>query len=365
MRVAGLIIGVWTVIGLLTTQLSVLAMERTGTPVFPMTLLGGNLVSVWLWAAFTPAIVFMARRFPPSDSPWQRWTLAHLAGAVGFSVADVLLERAIWAVLPVQSAVSGDLVVLLFRRFFLNFLCYSTVVAISAVVGLAQRSRERDAAAARLAGQLASARLQALQTQLRPHFLFNTLSMIAEQVHVDPRAADAMIGRLSHLLRVSLTSEVRQEIRLSDEIRVLQSYLEIMSTRLVGRADSEVRVSPEVENAAIPALILQPLVENAYRHGLERMTRGGLLDIAARREGDSVVIEVADNGSGFDAERFREGVGLRIVRERLAELYGSAASIHLRPRVGGGTIAVMRLPFHEMSPDDAVVMFEPGVPAAV
>jgi signal transduction histidine kinase len=348
LRSAATIFGVWTLVGLLTTEFAGLAIERTGAQAPWSTMLWANLISVWLWAAFTPGMIYLARRVWVAEQGWRTALPPHLFGALAFALADVLLERAIWAVLP-QPAPPADMVVLFLRRLFPNTLCYAVVVAIATAGRYARLSQVRAATAERLQGQLTAARLQALQAQLRPHFLFNTLSMIAEQAHVDPAAADRMIGRLGHLLRASLASNDRQEVTLAEELEILQSYLDIMSLRLSGRAMYEIDVRPDCRDAAVPALVLQPIVENAYRHGLERMTRDGHLSISAHCSADMLEIEVADNGAGFDPAGYREGIGLRIVRERLAELYGPRATMHLRPRVPSGTVAVLRVPYRRLS----------------
>jgi two-component system, LytTR family, sensor kinase len=183
---------------------------------------------------------------------------------------------------------------------------------------------------------------------LQPHFLFNTLSMIAERVHVDPDGADRMIGRLGQLLRGSLATSGRQEVTLAEELRLLAAYLDIMSVRLSDRAEFSIDVPPDLVECALPALILQPLAENSFSHGIERRKDGGLLAIKARRRDESLEVELADNGGGFDPAEFREGVGLRVVRERLHELYGANGSLSVRPRPEGGTSAMVRVPFRRL-----------------
>jgi two-component system, LytTR family, sensor kinase len=348
LRATALTLGAWTLVGLLTTELAVLAIERSGNVASWRSLLTANLVSVWLWAAFTPAMVFMAGRFPPGESAWPRWIVPHLLGTAGLGVADVILERVIWSFLPLPPA-TDDLVTLFLRRLFPNSLCYIAVVAISAVVRYSRISREREATATRLSGQLSAARLQALQAQLRPHFLFNTLSMIAEQVHTDPAGADRMIGRLGYLLRASLASTERHEITLAEEMRFLQAYLDIMAVRLRGRVDFALEIEPDCLEAGVPALLLQPLVENAYRHGIERVTRFCFLRIAARRDGGALEIEIADNGAGFDTKQVHEGLGVRIVRDRLAQMYGHGGSLLLEPKAPSGAVSTVRIPFKRLA----------------
>jgi len=348
LRSAAIILGVWLTIGLLTTQFSYLALQRTNSPASWTALFAANLFSVLLWSAFTPIIVWLAWRFPPQGRRWVRHVAIHIVACVVLAVVDVLVEHPLGALLGMALS-QQDAVTVFLRRLFLNSLCYTAVVAIATVLIYARLTQDREQAAARLSSQLAAARLQALQAQLQPHFLFNTLSMIAEQVHADPEGADHMISRLGQLLRASLATGGQQEVSLAEELGLLRAYLDIMAVRLSGRARFEVHADPESLDAAVPVLLLQPLAENAYRHGIETLRTGGQLTISTRRHPDAVEIEIADNGRGFDPEAYQEGVGMRVVRERLAALYGDAATIHLRQRVNGGTIAVVRLPFRHLS----------------
>jgi len=348
LRPALLIVAIWVGVGLFTTQFTYLALHRNGVPVQWPDLFGRNLFNVLLWAAFTPAIISLTWRLLSTDTPvWCRAVL-HVGAGVSFAAADVAIEHAAALVLPVGEPAPVDVITLFLRRLFLNALCYIAVAAIATVIAYARLSRERQAAAARLAKQLAEARLQSLEAQLRPHFLFNTLSMIAEQVHRDPNGADRMIGRLSHLLRVSLSVADGQEVTFAEEIRSLRAYLDIMDVRLSGRVRVTLDIDPETENVLVPVLILQPIVENAFRHGIEVRGRGAELRVRAGRAGSVLEIEIADNGPGLDTSVAREGIGLRVVRERLAELYGERAEMRLA-RVAAETIATVRLPFRVLA----------------
>ena len=348
LRVASLIVAIWVGVGLFTTQFAYLALRRNGVAVEWLDLFGRNLFNVLLWAAFTPAIIWVAWRVLSAETPTWRRAVVHLSACVSFAIADVAIEHSAALVLPVGDPVPVDAITLFFRRLFLNALCYVAVAAIATGVAYARISRERQAAAARLAKQLAEARLQSLEAQLRPHFLFNTLSMIAEQVHRDPNGADRMIGRLSHLLRVSLSVSDGQEVSLADEMRSLRAYLDIMDVRLSGRVRVTLDIEPETEAVLVPVLILQPIVENAFRHGIEARGRGAELRVRARRAGATLELEIADNGPGFEARTVREGIGLRVVRERLSELYGERAGMSL-DRLGLETVASVRLPFRVLA----------------
>ncbi len=187
-----------------------------------------------------------------------------------------------------------------------------------------------QAQAAQLQAQLADARLAALRTQLNPHFLFNTLHAVSALVERDPRGVRRMIARLSELLRTTLDGADEQEVPLGQELTFTHRYLEIMQIRFQGRLAIESQVEPGVLDALVPNLILQPLVENAIKHGVSKIDEEGRIEINARRDGDRLVLCVRDNGPRISENGLRagEGVGLRNTRERLQELYGAEQSLH-------------------------------------
>jgi LytS/YehU family sensor histidine kinase len=202
------------------------------------------------------------------------------------------------------------------------------------------------ARAADLNAQLAQAQLQSLKMQLHPHFLFNTLHSISELIHADPSAAERMVVALSQLLRRSLANSAEIEVPLERELEVTGLYLDIEKMRFDVRLSVELRVADETKDALVPNLILQPLVENAIKHGISRRPGPGHIVVEALKNGGLLVITIRDNGAGFDKQKrpIVEGVGLTTTRARLEKLYGAGQSFHfvLRP---GGTEAVIRLPF--------------------
>ncbi len=355
-RRAGLVFGVWTLVALVTTQQAYYTLTRTGQPASWEGLLTGNLASCWLWALFTPPIVALARRFPVTRDRWQRAGLLHLAFGIGFHLADAAVQLALPSLFS-PGAPTPPLGVALVRHTFLNLSSYLVVLALASAAGFARLSRERELAAARLAEQLSAARLHALQSQLRPHFLFNTLNTIAEQVHRDAAGADRMLMRLSALLRASFAEG--EVVSLRTELEVVRSYIEIMAVRFRGRVAFAFDVEPAALDALVPRFLLQPLVENALRHGIEPVARGGRVEIVVRRRLDVLEIEVRDSGRGLaspsrdataaGAAPAREGVGLRNTRDRLAQLYGDAYGLALRPRADGGAIAAVTLPVRPRS----------------
>lgn len=201
-----------------------------------------------------------------------------------------------------------------------------------------RRAKEREAS-------LATARLEALRTQLQPHFLFNTLNTISGLVHTEPDRADAVITALGDLLRLTLETSEKRELPLSEEMRLVEAYMAIMQARFEERVRSVVDIAPEAREALVPAFILQPLVENAVRHGLEPLPKGGTVKIAARREADRLRIEVSDDGAGLlGGGPAREGIGLANTRARLRALHGDHATMELRAG-GRGCVVVLELPF--------------------
>jgi two-component sensor histidine kinase len=223
-----------------------------------------------------------------------------------------------------------------------------------AMVGVAhallfyQRAKDRERRGLELKTQLTQARLQALRMQLNPHFLFNTLNSVASLVYDQPRVADEMIGSLSDLLRLTLTTPDRQEVSLREELDFLDQYLFIEQTRFGERLRVEKDIEPAALDATTPILILQPLVENAIKHGIEKKLALGIIRIAARRAGDFLRLEVADNGKGLAGApdgRVKEGVGLGNTRARLQELYSGRGSLEYGAPAAGGFSVVIQIPW--------------------
>ncbi len=187
-----------------------------------------------------------------------------------------------------------------------------------------------------------------LRTQLDPHFLFNTLHAVSALVERDPRGVRRMIARLSELLRTTLEGGREQEVPLREELRFLDGYLDIMRVRFQGQLAVDMQIEPGLGEALVPNFVLQPLVENAIRHGTSKNEDAGAITIGARRDGETLVLTVLDNGPTAPdaAPPAVEGIGLRNTRERLAQLYGDAQSLALAPRETGGMSVEVRLPYH-------------------
>jgi len=232
-----------------------------------------------------------------------------------------------------------------------NIPIYWVIVSLAHALRYYRHSRERERNAHELEGRLTAAKLEALRMQLHPHFLFNMLNAISTLVHRDPNAADEMIANLSELLRATLDT-TEQEIPLRAEFEFLDRYLEIQRARFGERLQVEKRVDPALLNALVPTLILQPVVENAIRHGLEPRTGQGRLSLEATGEGGRLELVVRDNGAGLEGEAApTRGIGIANTRARLLELYGNKASLTLANVPAGGCEVRIVLPYHENSSD--------------
>ncbi|HEU4455841.1 MAG TPA: histidine kinase [Longimicrobium sp.] len=310
----------------------------------------------WLiFGALTPLAYFSGRRFPLRRPHVARNLLPHAAAAltlcVGWATAGISLRWLLgitWSDDPRHLQLASWLLTSLPWSVFMYFAVLGTVHAIFYFV----EAREREAQAARLAARVAEARLDALRMQLHPHFLFNSLNAITVLVRDrDTASATRMLEMLGDVLRQVLRADRTHEIRLDEELRFTESYLAIEQVRFSDRLAVSFDVGGGLRDAVVPAFVLQPLVENALRHGVVRRSDHGRLEISARREGDDLVLAVADDGPGPGAAAEappREGVGLANTRERLATLYGPRARLELSPGPRGGTVAVIRLPWRRL-----------------
>jgi signal transduction histidine kinase len=352
---AGIVLGVWTAVGLFR------ALERwTIDPVSAPRLefgfreaLSQNLLFSYLWAAFTPLIAHLARRFPIAGRPPARTFGVHFAASALFATAHGTVFALVYPPLmgvPFHflhqlRGVPSILTVFLLA----NLLTYWGVLGICWMIEALRLSRERELRASQLEAQLAAARLERLQTQLHPHFLFNALNSVLPLVFRDRDAAATTILRLEELLRRSLEADAAQLVPLSRELEFLEMYLEIQKTRFQDRLRVAFDVPSELAAARVPNLILQPLVENAIKHGISTMPGAGRVAISARRENGMLVLKVRDDGPGLTTPpRPRSspgsGLGLANTRERLRQLYGEEQRLELVNMPEGGLEVRVALP---------------------
>jgi LytS/YehU family sensor histidine kinase len=224
---------------------------------------------------------------------------------------------------------------------------YLLIVLIALAMSYYRRSQERELLALQLEGQLAKAHLQSLKSQLQPHFLFNTMHSISALMLTDVKAADRMMARLSDLLRVSLETAGTQITTLNRELEFVDCYLEIEKVRFEERMRVILEIAPDTLDAQVPHLLLQPLVDNAVKHGISKMKSGGEIHITAKAHDGELLMEVTDNGPGLKNQKTlpSNGLGLRITRERLESLYGQNQSLDLVSPVEGGLSIRVRIPY--------------------
>ncbi len=343
-----LVFGLWTLIGLSFAGQLFISSSQTGSPISWNLALSHSLADWYVFALLSVIPLRQARRFGLDGPDWGARFAIHFMTSVVFSVLFVAL-RSLVAQWQPGGAVLGTTYpdifkAVLAKTWHQNLLIYWVILSVAHALEYYRRFQERVTRTAELEKRLVEARLQALQMQLNPHFLFNTLHAISALMHQDVEAADRMITRLSELLRHALESTHQHEVPLGEELAFLKRYLEIEETRFGDRLTIELKIAPDTEELLVPNLVLQPVVENAIQHGIEPHARPGRVTISARRDGDSLRLEVRDTGNGAPAGGWQEGVGLTNTRTRLRQLYGDRQTFELGTAAGGGFLAAIRLP---------------------
>lgn len=357
----GTIFGAWSLFILLRVVRSMLDSDGS-EPFFHSERLMAWLCEYYVWALITPFIFWLCKHLG-RDGRWKLWQRVVVHVVAAFSIAalmDVytdLLYRYVFQIRGVTdtwtASVQASIDQILALNFLLELILYLAILAIGFARAYYVRLQERRIQATELRADLTEARLHALRMQINPHFLFNTLNAIAGLVESDPKGVRTMVARLSALLRHTLDSSGRDEVPLSHEMKVLDDYLAIMHVRFADRLRVEREVDEEVRNALVPDLILQPLVENAIKHGISKRETPGTVRIKARRTGPYLRMTVEDDGDGtgstFQGDGMPDtsnGIGLRNVKERLERLYGDTHRVSLRPSPEGGLVAQVWIPFH-------------------
>jgi len=303
---------------------------------------------------FTPIAAWLARRFPLERGKWVRSILLHLLAAPCVSlchgVITTLLNPWVWPDPTYPETFSHAFQRSFFMSLSDDLFFYWTVVFLVQGWSYYQRYRDRELRTSVLETQLARAQLQALKVQLHPHFLFNTLNSVTELMHQDVHVAERVITRLSDLLRMTLENIGTQELTLRQEFEFVKGYLEIEQTRFQDRLKVTYDVAPETLDARVPNLLLQPLVENAIRHGISKSSQAGLIWLKSEKQGDRVILTVRDNGPGLKSNGHSSsgsfGIGLSATRARLEVLYGSNHTLNFNHLPGGGLEVRIDVPYH-------------------
>ena len=310
-----------------------------------------SLAQWWAWGLIAPLIVMADRRLPFPGRQLGRRAVAHMVGDVIFVAIYVfvfyLIRAAIkdvkWSELQPAHFVHDAL-----DWFLWSSLIYWMIVGVVQAYRYYERYMSSEVQLERMEKSYSQARLNALRMQLDPHFLFNALNTISSHVERDPKLTRLMIEHLGDLLRLSLESKDRQEVPLAEELAFLDHYLAIQKIRFGRRLRVDFEIAPQVRYASVPSLFLQPLVENAIRHGISHRASGGTVKVTAQAVNEKLVLRVSDDGAGLPAGWNVEtstGLGLSVTRERIAGLYPHGeGSFAIRSREEGGTIVEIVLP---------------------
>jgi len=351
---------VWTVFGIFFFSQSVTQKVIAHEPTPWWHYLVSWLVGVYVWALLTPLVLWLGMRFRIQRRNWVRRVGLHLMLAIAISLGQLAVEGAIlYRVGVFPTFMTGFLATfffLLMIGFHQGVTTYFIVIGIQYGISYYRQYQEREQQALRLElntselkRQLAHAQLGALKMQLQPHFLYNTLNAIMVLVRQQKgRQAEEMLGRLSDLLRCVLEDVDAQEVPLRRELEYLQLYLSIEQARFPDRLRAEISADMAILDAAVPQMGLQPIVENAIRHGIGQSSSAGRIQIHAARVTDQLVIKVEDDGPGLidEAPSSSAGIGLSNTRARLRQLYGDAASLRVENGERGGAVVTMALPYH-------------------
>lgn len=354
------ILGVWAVLGIIYAGPIYIEVRAEGMNHPASRVFSWGILTWCAWAPLTPVMVWLARRYSLVGSAWKRNVLIHLPAFLIISAAHSAVATvvtltvkpfdhmgtspdAFWPrfISRMQGAFGSDLLV------------YGAVIGVCYAFDYYRKYREREFLASQLEAQLAQAQLDSLRTQLHPHFLFNTLNGIVGLVRDNKNdAAVNMLVGLSDLLRRALEHSTQQEVELNEEISFLQLYLSIQQMRFSDRLEIEIDIDPNTARALVPSMILQPLAENALRHGIGRSVASGLVGISSHIENGFLKLIVFDNGAGLPEDwqlKTSGGIGLANTAARLQQLYGENHRLELRNRTEKGVEVVIVIPFRTNS----------------
>jgi signal transduction histidine kinase len=342
--------GVWLLLGVYMSTADALMYPG---PHFFSRLLPMNLLQNLVWGVAGLGVLALARRWPIEHFAWidrKNWTI-HLIGSI--SIAEIALWVIWWISIlfegPTEVAKVMSDPFKSYWHFFSEYF-HVSLLLMWAVLGafhgirIYERYRQRELESAQLESRLAAAQTQALQMQMQPHFLFNTLNSISALIHSDAEAADRMVSRLADLLRMTLDSSASQQISLRQEMAFTEAYLSIEAIRFQDRLTVTKDVPADCLDARVPAFLLQPLVENAIKHGVADMAQASKIEIRVRHEQEWLNLEVIDNGRGVNGKH-KSGIGTHNTSTRLQLMYKDRQSFTLAPLPGQGTRASVRIPW--------------------
>ncbi len=355
------VLGVATLLGLISSALAVQFTHAVGkSPARWQTLMILNCTYWYVWALFTPSIVWLSQHFRLERQGLGRAILVHVPAVALFSLAHIAAMGCVqwWVVTLAGRTFSWwyEVKRSALQNFDWEMMTYWAIAGLSHAVLYYGESRRRAQRASQLEVRLVEAQMAALRQQLQPHFLFNTLHAISALMHTDVEAADRTLIRLSDLLRMTLENMGQPEITLQEELDFLSKYLEIEQTRFADRLHVKFDVQPETLDVLVPTLLLQPLVENAIKHGISRKSGPGHIQISARRDDMKLWIEVRDDGRGLSETALtalQKGIGVSTTRARLQHQFGADFRFEFH-RLEEGVAVVVALPWRtDQRGDDA------------
>jgi two-component system LytT family sensor kinase len=342
----------WTLLGLSFALSTYLGALQDGVHIAWNRIASGYLADFYLWGMLSPLIFMMAHRYE-LRARFPRNLLIHIGLSIALSF--VVLSAAsplVWYFGYVNLARNPTLAILWRNNafsiyyFHQGLTIYWTTLIVAHALQYYRGQRESEKRSAQLATQLAQAQLQALKMQIHPHFLFNTLNSIAALLHQDVEVADRMIARLGDFLRLTLTRSDAQTTSFAQELEFLTCYLEIERTRFADRLVVAMEVEPETLGVIVPNLILQPIVENAIRHGIARQTIGGRITVRACKKGDRFIVQIEDNGPGLrtNPNGTNSGIGLSNTRARLEQFYPNDHRFEIANLPNRGVVVTLEIP---------------------
>ena len=347
------VVGLWSLFGFCCANQVFFDMQARGMHHSYARMIFWGIVLGNVWTPLTLAILWVTRRFPLEKPRIARSLLVHVPVFVVAALSGIALQTALtmairpFDMLTLKQPFSVQFFWEVRSIFPYTVFIYATIVGVGHAFEYRQRAREREMETAKLEALLAQAQVQSLKMQLHPHFLFNTLNGVVALVRErENDAAVKMLLGLSNMLRYALESSGRLEVPLSEEVEFLKLYLGVEQMRFPDRLHYSLEIDPETSLASVPSLVLQPLVENAIRHGIAKWLRPGTLRVASRRVGDTLELSVEDDAGSLEAGwETASGIGLANTRARLKQIYGEGQVLRLENRRSGGVRALITIPF--------------------
>jgi len=345
---------IWTIVGFSFGMRSYLYAQMVGPPADFFQMVPNYMVDFYWWGIASPLIFKVCRRYPIAPAVFAERLVFHVfIGLIFVAVVTAATLPTLWLIglaNPQYHTFAEYFAALFINPFMVHqgLLAYSGTVVVAHALEYHRQAKAGRARASELSAQLAQAQLAALKMQIHPHFLFNTLNSISALLHRDVETADRMIARLSDFLRMTLKNSGTSVVTLEQELEFLKTYLEIENIRFQDKLRVEMDIDDKALHAKVPNLILQPIVENAVRHGVAKQTGVGRLSIRASLVDDQLKLEVEDNGPGPNGNSNRRngtGVGLANTRARLEQFYGDFEFEIKAKENKGGTIVSLNVPY--------------------